>query len=116
MRRNLAYSNPAMAPNTIENVDGFPQGDWHVSKASGILFVGDAQWAILVRLVDRVDDGEFHLGQTTNLVVQASGTNTCNHIAIESKPAHDIFVVGGGFRASSPRGPHRTELEAGDRR
>lgn len=43
MRRKLAYSQPVLA-NTIDYIGSLPQGDWHVSKQGGILFVGDDNW------------------------------------------------------------------------
>ena len=96
MRRKLDYSNPVMA-NTYASIGSFPQGDWHVSKTGGILFVGDDKWANLVRLVHKVDDGEFHLDKTTSILLQAQDKTTCMNIAIESKPAYDIYVGGGGL-------------------
>lgn len=43
MRRKLAYSNPVLA-NAIAKLGRLPQGDWHVSKTGGKLFVGDTNW------------------------------------------------------------------------
>lgn len=40
MRRKLAYSNPMLADSTAR-FGSLPQGDWHVSKTGGKLFVGD---------------------------------------------------------------------------
>ena len=62
-------------------------------------------------------EAEFHLDKQMALNIQAQDKTTCRNVAIESKPAYDIFVFGGGgFQASSPRRPRHTELEAGDRR
>ncbi len=43
MRRKLAYSNPVLT-NTMAKFGSLPQGDWHVSKTGGKLFVGDTNW------------------------------------------------------------------------
>lgn len=115
MRRKLAYSNPALT-DSIGRLGKLPQGDWHVSKTGGILFVGDTNWGRIVYMGETVNEAEFHLDKTTSMLVQAQEKTTVNNIAIESKPAYDIYVGGGGFRASSSRRPHRTESEAGDRR
>lgn len=40
MRRKLAYSNPVLSDATAR-FGSLPQGDWHVSKTGGKLFVGD---------------------------------------------------------------------------
>lgn len=116
MRRKLAYSNPVLT-DTIAKLGRLPQGDWHVSKTGGKLFVGDTNWNRIVYLGETKNEAKFHLNEATSMLVQVQDKTTCRDIAIESKPAYDIYVVGGGgFRASSPRRPHRTELEAGDRR
>lgn len=39
-----------------------------------------------------------------------------SNVLIERADTYDAAVGGGGLRASSPRRPHRTDLEAGDRR
>lgn len=106
MRRKLAYSNPVLK-NTMVNIGSLPQGDWHVSKTGGRLFVGDTNWKRYAFLNEMTDEAEFHLDKTTSMLVQAQDKTTCRNIAIESKPAYDIYVVG-GFRAPSPRRPHRT--------
>lgn len=113
MRRKLAYSQPVLA-NTIDYIGSLPQGDWHVSKQGGILFVGDDNWTPYRYLDTTTHESEFHLNKTTSMLVQAQDGSTCRDIAIESKPAYDIFV-GGGSRPSSPQAPRRTELEAGGR-
>ena len=115
MRRKLAYSNPVLV-NTINYLGSFPQGGWHVSKTGGRLFVGNRNWECYVYLNETTNEAEFHLGKTTSMLVQAQDKTTCRDIAIESKPAYDIFVGGGGSRPSSPRTRQHTELEAGDRR
>lgn len=96
MRRKLAYSNPVLA-NTIDRIGNFPQGDWHVSKKAGKLFVGDTNWKGYVILGEMTDEAEIHLDETTSMLVQAQDGTTCRDIAIESKPAYDIYVVGGGL-------------------
>ena len=115
MRRKLAYSNPVLT-DTMYRFGSLPQGGWHVSKTGGKLFVGDTNWKRYAYLNEMTDEAEFHLDKTTGMLMQAQDGTSCRDIAIESKPAYDIYVVGGGFRASSPRRPRRTDLEAGDRR
>lgn len=115
MRRKLAYSNPVLSDSTARFVS-LPQGDWHVSKTGGKLFVGDASWKRYATLGETVNEAEFHLDKTTSMLMQAQDKTTCRDVAIESKPAYDIFVGRGGFRPSSPRRPRRTDLKAGDRR
>lgn len=116
MRRKLAYSNPVLK-NTMDRIGRLPQGDWHVSKTGGKLFVGDTNWKVYATLKEMTDEAEFHLNETTSMLVQVQDGTTCRDIAIESKPAYDIFVGGGGFRASSPQAPHRTSpVKAGGRR
>lgn len=116
MRRKLAYSNPVLT-NSMAKLGSLPQGDWHVSKTGGKLFVGDTNWKRYAYLVEPTDEAEFHLDKTTDMLIQVQDKTTCRDIAIESKPAYDIYVVGGGFRASSPQAPHRTSpVKAGGRR
>lgn len=98
MRRKLAYSQPVLV-DTIDHIGSLPQGDWHVSKQGGILFVGDNDWKSYRRLVETMNESVFHLDKTTSMLVQAQDKTTCRNIAIESKPAYDIYVVGGGFPA-----------------
>lgn len=116
MRRKLAYSNPALV-DSIARFGSLPQGDWHVSKTGGKLFVGDTSWHRFATLDETVNEAEFHLDKTTDMLMQAQDGATCRNIAIESKPAYDIYVVGGGgFQASSPQAPHRTSpVKAGGR-
>lgn len=117
MRRKLAYSLHATVPNKRIDIGSLPQGGWHVSKTGGKLFVGDTNWKRYAFLNEMTDEAEFHLDKTTDMLVQAQDKTTCMDIAIESKPAYDIYVVGGGFRASSPHGPRRTSpVKAGGRR
>ena len=94
MRRKLAYSNPMLADSTAR-FGSLPQGDWHVSKTGGKLFVGDTSWNRYAILGETVNETEFHLDKTTSMLVQAQDKTTCMDIAIESKPAYDIFVGGG---------------------
>lgn len=116
MRRKLAYSNPVITDG-IRQIGTFQQGDWHVSKTGGRLFVGDNRWIEPHIVLDKTtDDAVFHLDKTTRMLVQAQDKTTCRDIAIESKPAYDIFVGGGGSRPSSPQAPRLTRLKAGDRR
>lgn len=116
MRRKLAYSNPVLT-NSMAKLGSLPQGDWHVSKTGGKLFVGDTNWTRCAILDETVNEAEFHLNKTTSMLIQAQDKTTCRDIAIESKPAYDIYVVGGGAsRPSSPHRPRHTDLKAGDRR
>ena len=115
MRRELAYSNPVIV-NNYSNIGSLPQGDWHVSKQGGLLFVGDYNWKKYAYLNETKNEAKFHLNETTYMRLQAQDGTTCRDVAIESQPAYDIFV-GGGFRASSSRRPHRTSpVKAGGRR
>ena len=95
MRRKLAYSNPVLT-NSMAKLGSLPQGDWHVSKTGGKLFVGDTNWTRYAILGETVNEAEFHLDKTTSMLIQAQDKTTCRDIAIESKPAYDIYVVGGG--------------------
>ena len=52
----------------------------------------------------------LQLGHIDNAVI---GVNV---MRFDLQPDADTAAGGGGFRASSPRRPRRTELEAGDRR
>lgn len=96
MRRKLAYSNP-MLVDSYKTIGSLPQGDWHISKQGGIFFVGDTDWKRIVRMVEETNEAVFHLDKTTSMVVQVQDKTTCRNIAIESKPAYDIYVVGGGL-------------------
>lgn len=116
MRRKLAYSNPVLTDTRVK-IGSLPQGDWHVGKTGGILFVGNIDWKRYAYLGEPTDEAEFHLDKATSMLVQAQDKTTCMDIAIESKPAYDIFVLGGGFRASSLRRPrHTSPVKEGVRR
>lgn len=93
MRRKLAYSNP-MLTDDYKTIGSLPQGDWHVSKEGGRLFVSDNNWKPYAGLHETTDEMEFHLAKTTIMRVQAQDGTTCRNIAIESQPAYDIFVGG----------------------
>lgn len=95
MRRKLAYSTPVLT-NSTAKLGSLPQGDWHVSKTGGKLFVGDTNWNRYATLGETVNEAEFRLDKTTDMLIQAQDGTTCRDIAIESKPAYDIFVLGGG--------------------
>ena len=95
MRRKLAYSNPMMT-DTYKVIGSLPQGDWHVSKKGGKLFVCDNNWEYYAIMPETTDEAEFHLAEPTIMQAQAQDGTTCRDIAIESKPAYDIFVGGGG--------------------
>ncbi len=94
MRRELAYSNPVLV-NNMSKIGSLPQGDWHVSKQGGLLFVGDYNWEKYAYLGETKNEAKFHLNKTTNMLLQAQDGTTCRDIAIESQPAYDIFVGGG---------------------
>ena len=96
MRRKLAYSNPVLSDSTAR-FGSLPQGGWHVGKTGGKLFVGDTRWERYAYLNEMTDEAEFHLDETTDMLIQAQDGTTCRDIAIESKPAYDIFVLGGGL-------------------
>lgn len=96
MRRKLAYSNPVLV-DSMARLGSLPKGDWHVSKTGGKLFVGDANWRSYTILGETRNESEFHLDKTTSMLVQAQDKTTCRNIAIESKPAYDIYVAGGGL-------------------
>ena len=108
MRRKLAYSNPVLT-DTMDRFGRLPQGGWHVSKTGGKLFVGDINWKRYATLGETVNEAEFHLDKTTSMLMQAQDKTTCMDIAIESKPAYDIYVVGGGLPGLLHR-KHRTVL------
>lgn len=93
-----------------------PAGDYHIHSEGGKFFIGDENWIMLARIYLSATDADFHLDKQTRLNLQAQDGTTCRNIAIESKPAYDVFASGGGFRASSPRTPRHTDaVEAGDR-
>lgn len=95
MRRKLAYSSHSIVSYHRINIGSLPQGDWHVSKTGGKLFVGDTNWKRYAYLDEPTDEAEFHLDKTTDMLMQAQDGATCRDVAIESKPAYDIYVVGG---------------------
>jgi hypothetical protein len=115
MRRKLEYSRDNMT-DTIDRAT-LPAGDYHAHSEGGKFFIGDEKWITLARIGTLATDVDFHLDKQTRLNLQAQDGTTCRNIAIESKPAYDAFVSGGGFRASSPRRPRPTDaLKAGGRR
>lgn len=117
MRRKLAYSNPVVLNSSAWQIGSLTQGDWHVSKTCGKLFVGNTDWKPYAILGETVNETEFHLDKDTGMLVQAQDKTTCRDIAIESKPAYDIYVGGVASRPSSPQAPRRTSpVKAGGRR
>lgn len=96
MRRKLAYSIHSPVSDKRIDIGSLPQGDWHVSKTGGRLFVGDTNWKRYAILDEAMNKAEFHLDKTTDMLLQVQDGTTCRDIAIESKPAYDIYVVGGG--------------------
>lgn len=116
MRRKLDYQLPELT-NSIAKIGSLNKGDWHVHKEGGKLFVGDVDWAVKTMMREGTSDAEFRLDATTSMLMQAQDKTTCRNIAIESKPAYDMFAIGGGFQAISPRTPRHTSLlGAGERR
>lgn len=97
MRRKLDYSAHEAPANRRVDVGSLPQGGWHISKTGGRLFVGDTSWKRYTYLNEMTDEAEFHLDKTTDMLMQAQDGTSCRDIAIESKPAYDIYVVGGGL-------------------
>ena len=97
MRRKLDYSAHEVPADRRVDLGRLPQGDWHVSKTGGKLFVGDTSWNKSVYLDETKNAAEFHLDKTTSMLMQVQDGTTCRDIAIESKPAYDIYVVGGGL-------------------
>ena len=118
MRRNLPFSKNVMSESTNSSLYSptLPAGDYHLHSEGGKLYVGDDRWCMLIFIIAPNTEAEFHLDKQTTINIQAQDKTTCRNVAIESKPAYDIFVFGGGSRPSSPRRPRHTELEAGDRR
>lgn len=115
MRRKLAYSNPVLT-NSMAKLGSLPQGDWHVSKTGGKLFVGDTNWTRCAILDETVNEAEFHLDKTPGHADADAGQYHLHGYRprIETRIRH--FRLG-GFRASSPHGPRRTSpVKAGGRR
>lgn len=110
MRRKLAYSSHSIVPDHRINIGSLPQGDWHVSKTGGKLFVGDTNWKRYANMGEAMNEAEFHLDKTTDMLIQAQDGTTCRDIAIESKPAYDIYVVWGGGLPGLLHRRHRTVL------
>lgn len=117
MRRNLLFSENIMSESTNSSLykTTLPAGDYHVHSEGGKLCVADDRWGVLAFILATNTEAEFHLDKQMALNIQAQDKTTCRNVAIESKPAYDIFVFGGGFQASSPRRPRHTELEDGGR-
>lgn len=70
MRRKLAYSNPVLT-DAIAKLGRLPQGDWHVSKTGGKLFVCDTNWNTplqdgLAKIVWEKADGGNLIGISDN--------------------------------------------------
>lgn len=69
MRRKLDYSAHEVPANKRVDIGSLPQGDWHVSKTGGKLFVGDTNWKGYATLKEMTDEAEFHLNETTSMLV-----------------------------------------------
>lgn len=118
MRRNLLFLENIMSESTNSSLykTTLPAGDYHAHSEGGKLCVADDRWRVLAFIRTPNTEAEFHLDKQMTLNIQAQDKTTCRNVAIESKPAYDIFVFGGGgFQASSPRRPRHTDLKAGGR-
>lgn len=73
-----------------------PAGDYHAHSEGGKLCVADDRWGVLASIRTTNTEAEFHLDKQMTLNIQAQDETTCRNVAIESKPAYDIFVFGGG--------------------
>ena len=98
MRRNLLFSKNIMSESTNSSLyrTTLPAGDYHVHSEGGKLCVADDRWGVLAFVRAPNTEAEFHLDKQMALNIQAQDKTTCMDIAIESKPAYDIYVVGGG--------------------
>lgn len=95
MRRKLEYSRDHMT-NTMDRAT-LPAGDYHAHSEGGKFVIGDEKWIVLACIGTSATDADFHLDKQTRLNLQAQDGTTCRNIAIESKPAYDAFVSGGGL-------------------
>lgn len=98
MRRNLLFSENIMSESTNSSLYGttLPAGDYHVHSEGGKLCVADDRWRVLAFIRTPNTEAEFHLDKQMALNIQEQDKTTCRNVAIESKPAYDIFVFGGG--------------------
>lgn len=98
MRRNLLFSENIMSESTHSSLykTTLPAGDYHVHSEGGKLCVADDRWGVLAFILATNTEAEFHLDKQMALNIQAQDKTTCRNVAIESKPAYDIFVFGGG--------------------
>jgi len=98
MRRNLLFSENIMSESTNSSLykTTLPAGDYHVHSEGGKLCVADDRWGVLAFIFATNTEAEFHLDKQMALNIQAQDKTTCRNVAIESKPAYDIFVFGGG--------------------
>lgn len=99
MRRNLLFSKNIMSESTNSSLyqTTLPAGDYHVHSEGGKLCVADYRWVVLTFLRTPNTEAEFHLDKQMALNIQEQDKTTCRNVAIESKPAYDIFVFGGGL-------------------
>lgn len=100
MRRNLLFSKNIMSESTHSSLHSptLPAGDYHVHSEGGKLYVGDDHWSSLAFILAPNTEAEFHLDKQMALNIQAQDKTTCRNVAIEPKPAYDIFVFGGGSK------------------
>ena len=98
MRRNLLFSENIMSESTNSSLykTTLPAGDYHAHSEGGKLCVADDRWRVLAFIRTPNTEAEFHLDKQMALNIQAQDKTTCRNVAIESKPAYDIFVFGGG--------------------
>lgn len=98
MRRNLLFLENIMSESTNSSLykTTLPAGDYHAHSEGGKLCVADDRWRVLAFIRTPNTEAEFHLDKQMTLNIQAQDKTTCRNVAIESKPAYDIFVFGGG--------------------
>ena len=91
MRRKLAYSPPVLT-NSTAKLGSLPQGDWHVSKTGGKLFVGDTNWNRYATLGETVNEAEFRLDKTTSMLIQAQDKTTCRKAVYRQKHLQNLIM------------------------
>ena len=95
MRRKLAYSNPVLA-NAIAKL-----GSSRKVTGMSARQAGNSSWAtptgIKASIWTKRRTPRIPFERDPSMLVQVQDGTTCRDIAIESKPAYDIYVVGGGL-------------------
>lgn len=97
MRRKLDYSAHEVPTNRRVYIGVSRRVAGMSARRAGGSSWGDTSWKRYAYLNEMTDEAEFHLDKTTDMLMQAQDGTTCRDIAIESKPAYDIYVVGGGL-------------------